>query len=56
MKSAFEAAEQYFEEAAAVMNLTSSMRELLLIPEREVKVQGGVVKVDWTFTRGRSSR
>jgi glutamate dehydrogenase (NAD(P)+) len=39
MKSAFEAAEQYFEEAAAVMNLTSSMRELLLIPEREVKVQ-----------------
>ena len=39
MKSAFEAAEQYFEEAAAVMNLTSSMRDLLLIPEREVKVQ-----------------
>ena len=39
MKSAFEAAEQYFEAAAAVMNLTSSMRELLLIPEREVKVQ-----------------
>ena len=39
MKTAFEAAEQYFEEAATVMNLTSSMRELLLIPEREVKVQ-----------------
>lgn len=39
MKSAFEGAEQYFEEAAAVMNLTSSMRDLLLIPEREVKVQ-----------------
>lgn len=39
MKSAFEAAEQYFEEAATVMNLTSSMRDLLLIPEREVKVQ-----------------
>jgi glutamate dehydrogenase (NAD(P)+) len=39
MKSAFEAAEQYFEESAAVMNLTSSMRDLLLIPEREVKVQ-----------------
>lgn len=39
MKSAYEAAEQYFEEAASVMNLSSSMRELLLIPEREVKVQ-----------------
>ena len=39
MKSAFEGAEKYFEEAAAVMNLTSSMRDLLLIPEREVKVQ-----------------
>lgn len=39
MKSAFEAAEQYFEEAASVMNLTSSMRDLLLTPEREVKVQ-----------------
>lgn len=39
MKSAFEAAEQYFEEAATVMDLSSSMRELLLIPEREIKVQ-----------------
>ncbi len=39
MKSAFEAAEQYFEEAAAVMDLSSSMRDLLLTPEREVKVQ-----------------
>lgn len=39
MKTAFEAAEQYFEEAAAVMNLSSSMRDLLLTPEREVKVQ-----------------
>lgn len=39
MKSAYEAAEQYFQEAASVMNLSSSMRELLLIPEREVKVQ-----------------
>ena len=39
MKSAFEAAEQYFEEAATVMNLSHSMRELLVTPEREVKVQ-----------------
>lgn len=39
MKTAFEAAEQYFEEAAAVMNLSASMRNLLLTPEREVKVQ-----------------
>jgi glutamate dehydrogenase (NAD(P)+) len=39
MKSAFEAAEQYFEEAASVMDLSRSMRELLLIPEREIKVQ-----------------
>lgn len=39
MKSAFEAAEQYFEEAALVMDLSHSMRQLLLIPEREVKVQ-----------------
>jgi glutamate dehydrogenase (NAD(P)+) len=39
MISAFEAAEQYFEEAASVMGLSDSMRELLLIPEREVKVQ-----------------
>jgi glutamate dehydrogenase (NAD(P)+) len=39
MKSAFEAAEQYFEEAASVMGLSFSMRKLLLIPEREVKVQ-----------------
>jgi glutamate dehydrogenase (NAD(P)+) len=39
MKTAFEAAQQYFEEAAAVMNLSSSMRNLLLTPEREVKVQ-----------------
>ncbi|MFN9718591.1 MAG: Glu/Leu/Phe/Val family dehydrogenase [Planctomycetota bacterium] len=39
MKSAFEAVEQYFKEAAAVMNLSDSMRDLLLTPEREVKVQ-----------------
>jgi len=39
MKSAFEAAEQYFEVAASVMDLSFSMRQLLLIPEREVKVQ-----------------
>lgn len=39
MKNAFEAAEQYFEAAAKVMNLTASMRDLLLTPEREVKVQ-----------------
>jgi len=39
MKSAFEAAEQYFEEAAAVLDLSSSMRTLLMTPEREIKVQ-----------------
>ena len=39
MKSAFEAAEQYFDEAASVMDLSRSMRQLLLIPEREIKVQ-----------------
>lgn len=39
MISAFEAAEQYFVEAATAMDLSSSMRDLLLIPEREVKVQ-----------------
>ncbi len=39
MKSAFEAAEQYFKEAAAILGLSSSMRDLLLTPEREVKVQ-----------------
>ena len=39
MKSSFEAAEQYFEEAASVMDLSKSMRQLLLIPEREIKVQ-----------------
>ncbi len=39
MKSAFEVAEQYFDEAATVMDLSSSMRQLLLIPEREIKVQ-----------------
>ncbi len=39
MKSAFEAAEQYFEEAASVLDLSSSMRTLLMTPEREIKVQ-----------------
>jgi glutamate dehydrogenase (NAD(P)+) len=39
MKNAFDAAQQYFDEAATVMNLTTSMRDLLLTPEREVKVQ-----------------
>lgn len=39
MKSAFEAAEQYFEEAASVLDLSSSMRKLLMTPEREIKVQ-----------------
>ncbi len=39
MTSAFEAAEQYFAEAAAVLDLSSSMRTLLMTPEREIKVQ-----------------
>lgn len=39
MKSAFEAAQQYFDEAAAVMDLSHSMRDLLVTPEREIKVQ-----------------
>lgn len=39
MKNAFEAAGQYFEEAAAVMDLSPNMKRLLLTPEREVKVQ-----------------
>ena len=39
MKRAFEAAEQYFEEAASVLDLSSSMRTLLMTPEREIKVQ-----------------
>ena len=39
MKNALEAAEQYFSEAAAVLDLSSSMRTLLMTPEREIKVQ-----------------
>ncbi len=39
MKNAFEAAGQYFEEAAIVMDLSPNMKKLLLTPEREVKVQ-----------------
>lgn len=39
MAGAFEAAERYFVEAADVMGLGRSMRDLLLIPERELKVQ-----------------
>ncbi|MBL8818132.1 MAG: glutamate dehydrogenase [Planctomyces sp.] len=39
MKNAFEAAGQYFEEAASVMDLSPNMKRLLLTPEREVKVQ-----------------
>lgn len=39
MKSAFEAAQQYFEEAASVMGLSDSMKDLLVTPEREIKVQ-----------------
>ena len=39
MKSAYEMAEQYFRDAASVMDLSFSMRQLLAIPEREVKVQ-----------------
>jgi glutamate dehydrogenase (NAD(P)+) len=39
MKSAFEAAQQYFDEAAAVLGLSHSMRDLLVTPEREIKVQ-----------------
>lgn len=39
MKSAFEAAQQYFDEAATVLGLSHSMRDLLVTPEREIKVQ-----------------
>jgi glutamate dehydrogenase (NAD(P)+) len=39
MKSAFEAAQQYFEEAASVIGLSESLRDLLVTPEREIKVQ-----------------
>ncbi len=39
MKNAFEAAGQYFEEAASVMDLSPNMKKLLLTPERELKVQ-----------------
>ena len=39
MQNAFEAVGQYFEEAAAVMDLSPNMKKLLLTPEREVKVQ-----------------
>lgn len=39
MKSAFEAAQQYFEEAASVIGLSDSLRDLLVTPEREIKVQ-----------------
>lgn len=39
MKSAFEMAEQYFEDAASLMGLSASVRDLLMTPEREVKVQ-----------------
>ena len=39
MTSAFEAARQYFEEAASVIGLSESMRDLLVTPEREIKVQ-----------------
>lgn len=39
MKSAFEAAQQYFEEAASIMGLSDSMKDLLVTPEREIKVQ-----------------
>ena len=39
MASAFEAAQQYFEEAASVLDLSSSIRTLLITPEREIKVQ-----------------
>ena len=54
MKSAFEAAEQYFEEAAAVMNLTSSMRDLLLIPARLRK--GGTEEDDTEGSRPAARR
>jgi glutamate dehydrogenase (NAD(P)+) len=39
MKNAFDAAGQYFDEAATIMDLSSNMKRLLLTPEREVKVQ-----------------
>lgn len=39
MKNAFEAVNQYFEEAAAVLDLSPNMKKLMLTPEREVKVQ-----------------
>ncbi len=39
MKSSFEAARQYFEEAASVIGLSESLRDLLVTPEREIKVQ-----------------
>jgi glutamate dehydrogenase (NAD(P)+) len=39
MKSAFEAAQFYFEEAASVIGLSDSLRDLLVTPEREIKVQ-----------------
>lgn len=39
MKTAFEAAQQYFDDAALVLGLSHSMRDLLVTPEREIKVQ-----------------
>jgi glutamate dehydrogenase (NAD(P)+) len=39
MKTAFEAAQQYFDDAAQVLGLSHSMRDLLVTPEREIKVQ-----------------
>lgn len=39
MKNAFEAAQRYFDEAATVLDLSSSIKTLLMTPEREIKVQ-----------------
>lgn len=39
MKTAIEAAQKYFDEAATVLGLSHSMRDLLITPEREIKVQ-----------------
>ena len=37
--STYEAASRYFDAAARLMDLSANMRKLLLVPEREVKVQ-----------------
>jgi glutamate dehydrogenase (NAD(P)+) len=49
--SSHETTSQFFDRAAGLMGLSSNMRRLLLIPERELKVQVAIERDNGPWRR-----